>query len=322
MNLLGKAACLLCVLWLAVASAPIALCMAEPSSGSSMADYTARLGSLRKLIVACQSDASQCRSNKVGADQRIEPEGFEARFGWLREVIEQSSNRQMNSREAVLTSALARIDQEITEANTNAAAGDFDKARSAADKILAKAEFQTVHQSTWWERLQLKFWRWVGQLFGGVSDVAVRNPWLRDVILWGLLFVAIVGLCAWAMRALQRQRLAVRMDTAHGEKLPISIYTQDWAAMAREQARAGDWREAIHCTYWAAIVMMEDRGSWRRGTVRTPREYVWLLPSGSAQQGALRHLTALFERVWYGGRPAAEADFNGAARLVETLKDA
>jgi Domain of unknown function (DUF4129) len=95
----------------------------------------------------------------------------------------------------------------------------------------------------------------------------------------------------------------------------------DWAKQAEGSARNGDWRDAVHCLYWATIVMLEGRRAWRHNPARTPREYVRLLKPGSAQQGALRGLTQIFERLWYGLRDAGPADYERARSLYESLRD-
>ncbi len=93
----------------------------------------------------------------------------------------------------------------------------------------------------------------------------------------------------------------------------------DWAKQAEEFADDGEWREAVHCLYWAAIVSLESRRAWRHNPTRTPREYVRLLKPGSAQQKGLRELTRMFERVWYGLREARAEEYAEARGLYEAL---
>jgi hypothetical protein len=76
----------------------------------------------------------------------------------------------------------------------------------------------------------------------------------------------------------------------------------------------------VHCLYWAAIVMLEGRRLWRANRARTPREYLPLLEAGSVRQRALGGLTRIFERIWYGLRPASRQDFERAQALLEELK--
>ncbi len=96
----------------------------------------------------------------------------------------------------------------------------------------------------------------------------------------------------------------------------------DWARLAEERAAAQDWREAIHCLYWAAIVALESRQAWRPNPTRTPREYLRLLRPGSEAQRLLRALTGLFERVWYGHGEIGEAEYRAAQASFAALSAA
>jgi hypothetical protein len=96
--------------------------------------------------------------------------------------------------------------------------------------------------------------------------------------------------------------------------------SDDWAARAQAEAGRGDWREAVHCLYWSAIVLLEGQRMWRQNRARTPREYVALLEPGSTKQQALGGLTRVFERIWYGLRPAAETDFRQASAMLDQLR--
>ena len=51
-------------------------------------------------------------------------------------------------------------------------------------------------------------------------------------------------------------------------------------------------------------------------------EYLALLEPGSGTQQALRRMTQLFERIWYGLRPAAESDYTNAQTLFDEPRSA
>jgi len=55
---------------------------------------------------------------------------------------------------------------------------------------------------------------------------------------------------------------------------------------------------------------------------RTPREYLALLEEGSTRQQTLLGLTRIFERIWYGLRPAAKSDYERAKSMLEELRAA
>jgi len=82
----------------------------------------------------------------------------------------------------------------------------------------------------------------------------------------------------------------------------------------------GDWRDAVHCLYWASIAALEGRRLWSPNRSRTPREYVRLLETGSSRWMLLRQQTQGFERIWYGLNGAAPRDYERALELHEGLR--
>jgi hypothetical protein len=98
-----------------------------------------------------------------------------------------------------------------------------------------------------------------------------------------------------------------------------AIHWQLWLEDARRAAAAGQWREAIHFLYWAAISRLESKRLWPADRARTPREYLALVAPEDPRQPGLASLTGSFERVWYGGRDAAESDYQRAEQIATAL---
>jgi hypothetical protein len=226
-------------------------------------------------------------------------------------------------REKLLREAVARLDEDVALSDESVAqSGDtFQRARKQADEVLSRPEFRTVAQESYWEREVARFWQWVDELFGGVSRFGKRSPWLVPLTEWGSITLAAAGVLMWVLRTMQRQRLAVRIESTATAEL-WQKESDNWAELARSEAARQDWRAAVHCLYWATIVMMEGRKLWRQNRARTPREYLLLLEPGSRVQQTLRLLTQTFERIWYGLRPAAESDYESALVLFEELRRA
>jgi hypothetical protein len=195
----------------------------------------------------------------------------------------------------------------------------FDQARAAADRILASPEFRTAEQPSLLERVIVRILQWLGDLFGSVANLGQREPWLATVIEWSFFALAAAALLAWGFRTMRRQRLAVLLDGAATETV-WRKESDDWAARARAQAAEQAWREAVHSLYWATIVMLEGRRLWRPNRARTPREYLHLLEPGSPRHQSLGGLTGIFERIWYGQRPATEDDYARVLALFEALR--
>jgi hypothetical protein len=287
------------------------------------AEYRGHLESLKKLVEACERNPVECDAKKVGDDERVEGAGFQTRWSWLREVISSAHNATQSDREMQLRKGAARLDEDVVLAGeaTPQTADTFSRARRQADDVLSRPEFRTVTEASYWQRQMAKFWQWVGDMFGGVSRFGKRSPWLVPLMEWSFLTLACAGLLTWVFQAMQRQRLAVRIESRSASEI-WQKESNDWAELARAEAARQDWRAAVHCLYWATIVMMEGKKLWRQNRARTPREYLMLLEPGSGMQQTLRRLTQLFERIWYGLRPAAESDYASALVLFEELRGA
>jgi hypothetical protein len=317
---------------LLVGASATALSQADAPDGASrlrtanIVEYKAHLESLRELVRGCEAVATECDAKKVGDDERVEGMAggsFQTRWSWLREALNKARNAAPNQRVEILQGVSARLEEDTALAAETALSGelDFRRARTETDKVLSEPEFQTVAEESYLQREIAKFFEWLDEIFGGVSRFGKRSPWLIPLMEWGSITLTAAGLLTWVFRTMQRQRLAVRIESSAVAGV-WQKESDNWAELARVEAARQDWRAAVHCLYWATIVMMEGRKLWRQNRARTPREYVMLLEPGSRMQTALWRMTQLFERIWYGLRPAAENDYAGALALFEELRSA
>ncbi len=302
------------------------VCAETPASGMSAGssqDVQAHVQSLRALALACRADATACDVAKAGADDRVivkddADASFQVRWTWLRESLEEAKKGTVEQRAALMDAAAARL-EEMSRPAPRLGKQEFAKARAATDRILAGAEFGRVEEPSWLDRKIAGFWLWFNKLWAGAAKLGAVGPWLGQLMEWMFFGGAAVGLLLYVRRNLQRQRLAVALNQ-RGSELAWTREATDWAAQAETSAHNGDWRDAVHCLYWATIVMLEGRRAWRHNPARTPREYVKLLKPGSVQQKSLRGLTQIFERLWYGLRSAGPADYEKARTLYEALR--
>jgi Domain of unknown function (DUF4129) len=288
----------------------------------SMQQFRDHLASMQALVQACTASAPACDAEKVGPDERIETAGaqtFQVTWQWLRQALDESRTAKPDRRTQLMRQCSARVGEMLHENGQPESAAQFPAARKSADRILASSEFSEVERESWLDRVNAKFWLWVQRWLSSFVGLGAAMPWLGrllEVLLFG---GAAVGLLLFVRRSLQRQRLAVALNSQSTE-LAWTRESNDWAAQAEASARAGDWRDAVHCLYWATIVMLEGRRAWRHNPARTPREYVRLLKPGSGQQGALRGLTLIFERLWYGLRDADATDYQRARGFYDNLR--
>ena len=312
--------------WLIVATAVPAFAL----KNSTMPEYTAHLEGLRALVERCGASVEACDPKQVGDDDQVTLAGlgssanvnqFEARYDWLRETLKDAQNPKAKDRQLNLSAAAARLEDALRDAGVQPGASDFALARRKANSILGNQEFVTVNEQSIWDKLIAHFFLWLDSLFTNVEKFGQRSPWIGPLLEWVLISLALVGLALWAIRVLQRQRLEVRAEASRQIE-SWEEASRNWRSLAEEQAARREWREAVHCIYWASIVMLEGRRFWSPNRSRTPREYVALLESGSQRWKLLGQQTRGFERIWYGLNPAGEADYRQALDLHEELRAA
>lgn len=297
----------------------------------SLDQYRAHLQKLQTLAASCGAKASACNASAVGNDEQVRLQGlgvnanvnsFQAQYGWLREALTSAQKAADKPRTDAMREAQSRLEEALSDVSSQGEkAIDVAAARTKADAILRHPEFATVHETSLWEKFWARVGLWLDKVFGGVERFGHRSPWIGPVMEWGLLGIALIAVAFWVIRVLQRQRLAVRMESARQIE-PWEEAARNWRELAEQQAAQGAWREAVHCLYWASIAALEGRSLWSPNRSRTPREYVRLLEAGSTRRRLLRQQTQSFERVWYGLREAAQQDYESALALHQELRAA
>jgi len=185
--------------------------------------------------------------------------------------------------------------------------------RALLADILSKPDFADLHGPTWLDRLRQRLLQTLANWLGHAMPSSVI-PTIGGVLVYALIAIAMV--VAW-----RRVRGYLTFRESAAAHVPIGAPAArgwaQWLAEARSAAALGDWRDAVHLTYWCAIAFLEDRGAWRPDRARTPREYLRLLPSTTEHGATLAALTQRFERIWYG---SAVADAQAYADSIEQLK--
>ncbi len=296
---------------------------AESLRDVSQAEFQAEVVRLEGLVSACKA-AKGCDPAAVGDGEQVKAEGsapgFVMRWDWLRTAVDTASKAKAEDRQKAMEAAAGHL-QELAAETTAGGDGGFAKARAEASSVLAGAEFQGAAQPSWLDRQVAKFWMGVGRALSGIGALGAAAPWLATALEVVFYLAAAVGLLMLVWRAFARQRLAISLANGGPAASAWDKEAADWAALADSCAAEREWREAVHCLYWAAIVRLEARRAWRHNPTRTPREYVRLLKPGSDQRSALGRLTQIFERVWYGLREANDEDYRQARRLFDGLDE-
>jgi len=290
----------------------------------SLEAYRADVARMQALVAACAASTTACDVLKVPRDSEVGDathRGFAVHWGWLRdaltEAIVDAKESKSKEREALLSACSERL-QEMAQQSSKTSE-DEAQARAAADAVLRRPEFQPGAGPTWWDRQKAKWLGWLWRAFDGLGNLGARSPFLAPLFEWLLFGGAAVGLVFFLIRAAARQRGRVALSAGAVQSAAWDREATDWAQLAALHAAAEEWREAVHCLYWSAIVLLEARRAWRHNPSRTPREYVRLLRPGSAQQQGLRGLTQVFERVWYGFGEADRGLYERARESYERV---
>jgi len=200
-------------------------------------------------------------------------------------------------------------------------AGSTSRERQTLAQILAAKEYHpAVAGPSLRQRLLEKIGNWLDRILGGLQRAGFRSKWIGRAAEIGFIILLCVAL-AWLFIRLERQgRLsAASIGSGPASDAASARDWQLWLEDARTAASQGAWRDAIHLLYWASISRLESNGLWPADRARTPREYLALVSPENAQRTGLDKLTHSFERTWYGGRPAAEADFRNAEQFAAEL---
>jgi hypothetical protein len=218
----------------------------------------------------------------------------------------------------ILANAGSRLKTMRTEAELYEQPGRADDAaRKRLDKILNAREFDRVRGPGALELLKQRILAWIGKFFRKISPKVPDIQDLGQVFVWGVIALAAGIAGVWLYRVSQQ-------NAGFGKReiipfLPSARNWREWLADARARAAQGEWRDAVHFGFWAAVSRLESEGVWPPDKTRTPREYLNAIPGSSSSKEPFAAMTRKFEASWYGSRPTTEADFAQFAAHLESL---
>lgn len=312
--------------WVALATCS-ALSHAQSPATLSGPAFLDQVRQLQSLAAACGTEAKACDPSHVPDRQRVQAASASFTLGWewLRDALTTAKTAKAQDRFTLMRDAQQHLATLAGEAGASSPVprATFQRARAAAQAALARDEFRAAAAEgpSWLDRQGARLQGAILRLFTGVGRLGQRAPWLAPLIQWSCFGLAAAGLLWFVRRSLARQALRISLADAAALVPGGGRDSADWAHLAEQHAAAQDWREAVHCLYWAAIALMEGRRAWKPNATRTPREYLRLLRAGSASQDALRALTQTFERVWYGHGEADEPQYMAALKSLQVLEN-
>jgi Domain of unknown function (DUF4129) len=337
------------------ASASFALA-ADAAHPMSRGEYQAELRRVEKAIQDQRDHATPAagRAETLAVEipdvWYVEAQGqrYEVPTSELKFTLADNAGRAAE-RVVVLNADIDRIhalEEEAKKLESTSQEASQDPARAKLEEILNRKEFNQAHEKkSWLGELWDKVLRWVVNLLDKLFEVVRGNKPVRSIVLYGVIVVGFFALVWILVRVLggvaRRENLRLEAPA-----FPVKTSGQ-WVREATAAAAHGNYREAIHCGYWAGVYRLSEMGIWELEESRTPREYLRLLSAGpredaafgvslgsssvtgavlpdpatrAARAQALSALTRSFESVWYADEPATQQDFVSAVAHLEKLE--
>lgn len=237
---------------------------------------------------------------------------------FLRDALNHFLTATAAEKPTILTSVSSRLKAMRGEAERYDQPGRADEAtRKRLDEILSAREFYRVHGPSALELLKQRVQAWIANLFRKINPKIPDVQDLGQWFVWGMIALAAAVAGVWLYRVSQQN-----MGSGEREILPFLPSARDWREWlsdARARAAQGEWRDAIHFGFWAAVSRLESEGVWPPDKTRTPREYLSAIPASNLSKEPFAAVTRRFEASWYGSRPTTEADFAQFAAHLERL---
>jgi hypothetical protein len=237
---------------------------------------------------------------------------------WLAQGLERVEEDSTNSATIVkeIETRLLAMRQAAKDLEGDSKQPSSDTARGHLDKILQRSEFAGQQGPGQWERVWEKIGRWVSEQILKLMRALRLGAATGNFISWAVVGLAFLALAYFVFRTLAGRSRP--LETAAETPTDLSDPRQ-WARDALAAADRGDYREAVHCAYWATVVRLENLGLLKRDRARTPRESLRLLERNPTEQKLLREFTRHFELIWYGYRPASAQDWSDARAHLERM---
>jgi len=192
-----------------------------------------------------------------------------------------------------------------------------ESARQRLNTILARREFSNVHPPTAWDLFRERIGAWVASQFQRLLGLFGQYRAGGRVLFWVLIAAAIGFVAMLLIRLGTRDPASLALE--HPAPQAAARNWEAWLQEARRAASAGQWREAIHGAYWAAIARLQENRSLPQDRTRTPREYLRLIAPEQPASSSLRALTLGLERFWYAQQTATAGDFEASLRHLDSL---
>jgi hypothetical protein len=291
----------------------------QPDAALDVVSYESELDRVASAVKHPGETNQLRRSLPRSWPVRVGENTVEVSTGWLasdlKKLEEDPANgvaitRSIESHLAEMRKAAAALE------HGSAAPANLDAAHTQLDKILSGREFAGAQGPSPFDLWKARVMRWFNEQILRLLSRLHLGAKTGNMLAWVIVGVAFLALLYWVWRTLSP---ASRRRETPAEPVTESNDPRLWAKDALAAADRGDYREAVHCAYWAAVVHLETLGVLKRDRARTPRESLRLLDPHPHEQSLLREFTRRFELIWYGYRPASAQDWYEARSNLEKI---
>lgn len=191
---------------------------------------------------------------------------------------------------------------------------DADEPRRAVAEVLRRPELRDDRGLV--ERALDWFFDWLDRVLGTLSGGESGS-----VLAWVVVAVLLAVVVFFGVRLVRGMRVDPGAGGATGAD--IGRPAVDWRAEADAHEQAGRLGDAVRCRYRAAVADLAARGVVEEVPGRTAGTYARLVREAwPAVADDFAAMTAVFERVWYGGRPAGAGDATRMGDLAASVSAA
>jgi hypothetical protein len=259
---------------------------------------------------------------REGAEVRLNREDLTR---WMDEAGKSPEGKESLARH--LESAIRQVDRERTIIPWTD--DQWEQSRAKLEAIYGLSEFRGLKESEsppWLafliELLQ-KLGKWVGTVFKTIEG-KMPGRWIGYVF-YGFLLLAAGFLIFWLVRSFGpvgwRWRSASRVKTTPTAKT-VEMDWRTWRKKAMEKASEGAFREAVRFFFVSVLQEGHHHGWWMYNPEATNREHLARVGGPPDRQDALKQLTALYEKVWYGQGEAGQESFQRCSEWLRRMEAA
>lgn len=234
----------------------------------------------------------------------------------ISEALRQIEHNSKNGAALQLDARLMEMRQHAEQLSRPISGTSETEAQGKLKEILKRGEFHEAAGPSAWDLARARVNRWIFEHIIRLLSLLHIGRKTGNAIAWGVLFLAVVLLFYLAYRWLTA---ASKETTFRAEVETVASDARRWVKEALAAADRGDFREAVHCAYWASVAHLEDIRILPRDRARTPRESLRLLEQYPKEQRVLQSITRSFELIWYGYRPVSAAEWTGTKEELEKM---